>query len=130
MENRFNKGIKYEIYIGIKDKDSYEEILSVEDFKNILCEICTNKEINFSLLTQTGGYKHGKGYTTETSLRIIIIGIDEENNYYIAEATPRDNVEALVVTKLDEKQLKKVWDEIVLMDTYYLEDGNLTNMWY
>ena len=60
----------------------------------------------------------------------IIIGIDEENNYYIAEATPRDNVEALVVTKLDEKQLKKVWDEIVLMDTYYLEDGNLTNMWY
>ena len=78
MENRFNKGIKYEIFIGIKDKDSYEEILSVEDFKNILCEICTDKEINFSLLTQTGGYKHGKGYTTETSLRIIIIGIDEK----------------------------------------------------
>lgn len=60
----------------------------------------------------------------------IIIGIDEENNYYIAEATPKDDVEALVVTKLNEKQLKKTWNEIVLMDTYYLEDGNLTNMWY
>lgn len=60
----------------------------------------------------------------------IIIGIDDENNYYIAEATPKEKVEALVITKLDEKGLKKSWNEIVLMDTYYLEDGNLTNMWY
>ena len=85
MKNIFNKGIKYEIYIGIKDKDSYEEILSVVDFKDILCEICTDKKINFSLLTQTGGYKHDKGYTTETSLRIIIIVIDEKEINLLSE---------------------------------------------
>ena len=76
MENNFIKGIKYEIFIGLKDKDSYQEIFSVDDFKDALVSICKEKEINFSLLTQLGGYKHNKGYTTETSLRIIIIGIN------------------------------------------------------
>lgn len=102
MENRFNKGIKYEIYIGIKDKDSYEEILSVEDFKSILCEICADKEINFSLLTQTGGYKHGKGYATETSLRIIIIGIDEKEINLLSEKLKKKiNTDAVLITKAE-----------------------------
>ena len=96
----FINGIKYEIYIGIKDKDSYEEILSVEDFKNILCEICYAKQINFSLLTQTGGYKHGHGYTTETSLRIIIIGIDETEVELLSERLKKIiNTDAVLITK-------------------------------
>ena len=77
-DNRFQRGIKYEIFIGIKDKDSYQEILNVESFKNILVEVCTEKQISFSLLTQLGGFTHNKGYTTETSLRVIIIGISED----------------------------------------------------
>lgn len=97
---KFNSGIKYEIYIGIKDKDSYEEILSVEDFKNILCDICHTKKINFSLLTQTGGYKHDKGYTTETSLRIIIIGIDENEVRLLSERLKKKiNTDAVLITK-------------------------------
>ena len=32
----FEKGMKYEIFIGIKDKDSYQEIFNVNDFKNII----------------------------------------------------------------------------------------------
>lgn len=101
MEDKlFKKGIKYEIYIGIKDKDSYEEILSVEDFKNILCEICSDSQINFSLLTQTGGYEHDKGYTTETSLRIIIIGIDEKEINLLAERLKKKiNTDAVLITK-------------------------------
>lgn len=97
---KFLRGLKYEIYIGIKDKDSYEEILSVEDFKNILCEICHAKEINFSLLTQLGGYRHGKGYTTETSLRIIIIGIDENEVELLSRRLKRKiNTDAVLITK-------------------------------
>ncbi len=77
-DSKFQTGIKYEIFIGIKDKDSYQEILNVESFKKILVEVCTEKQISFSLLTQLGGYTHNKGYTTETSLRVIIIGINKE----------------------------------------------------
>ena len=40
QEELFNRNMKYEIFIGIKDKDSYEEILNVDDFKAMLTEIC------------------------------------------------------------------------------------------
>ena len=39
-EKLFQNGIKYEIFIGLKDKDTYDEILSIENFKKILSEIC------------------------------------------------------------------------------------------
>ncbi len=79
MENKekYTAGFCYEIYIGIKDKDSYLEHITVEDFCKTLTEICAQKDIAFSLITQLGGYQHGRGYTTETSLRIVIIGANE-----------------------------------------------------
>ena len=98
----FNKGIKYEIFLGIKDKDSYLEVLSVEDFKSILMEICTEKRISFTLLTQLGGYTHGKGYTTETSLRVIIIGLDEDEVALLGEHLKKKvNTDAILITKTE-----------------------------
>ena len=100
--NLFKSGVKYEVFIGIKDKDSYEEILDVNDFKDILTEICTEKQISFSLLTQLGGFTHGKGYTTETSLRVVIIGADEEEIVCLGERLKKEiNTDAVLITKTD-----------------------------
>ena len=99
-EMHFEKGMNYEIFVGIKDKDSYEELFSVDDFKKILTEICTEKEIGFSLVQQTGGYSHNKGYTTETSLRIILIGINEEEVELIGEKLKKIiNTDTILITK-------------------------------
>lgn len=96
----FKKGIKYEIFVGIKDKDSYEELLSVDDFKNILKEICVEKQINFSLITQLGGYTHDKGYTTETSMRVVVIGANKGEIKRIADWLKiRINTDTVLVTK-------------------------------
>lgn len=98
----FEKGLKYEIFIGIKDKDSYEELLSVEDFKRILTEICTEKQLSFSLLTQLGGYTHNKGYTTETSMRVIIIGISADEIVRIGERLKQMiNTDTILITRSD-----------------------------
>lgn len=103
MENlKFEKGVKFEIFIGIKDKDSYEEIFSADDFKQILTEICTEKEISFSLLTQVGGYTHNKGYTTETSLRIVLIGINEEEVHNLGNRLKTIiNTDTILITRSD-----------------------------
>ena len=69
---------KYEIYIGLKDKDTYKEIFSAEDFAKILSSHCSKTKIGFSLVNQLGGYTHNKGYVTETSVRITLFGIEEE----------------------------------------------------
>ena len=98
----FEKGVKFEIFIGIKDQDSYEEILSIDDFRKILVEICSEKEIGFTLLTQLGGYSHNKGYTTETSLRIVIIGLAEEEIIAIGEKLKKQiNTDTILITRSD-----------------------------
>ena len=98
----FQKGIKYEIFIGLKDKDTYDEILNVDSFKKVLSEICTEKHISFSLLTQFGGYSHNKGYTTETSLRVIIIGISEDELILLGKKL-KDiiNTDTILITKTE-----------------------------
>lgn len=101
-EQSFQKGIKYEIFIGLKDKDSYREILNVDSFRNLLTEICTEEQISFSLLTQFGGYTHNKGYTTETSLRVIIIGIAEEELVRLgAKLKELINTDTILITKTE-----------------------------
>lgn len=97
-----NNGNKYEIYIGLKDKDTYEEIFDEKTFATVLGKICTNHKIAFSLTTQVGGYAHNKGYVTETSLRITLIGIDKEELKKLALALKElVNTDTLLITRED-----------------------------
>ncbi len=97
---QFTRGWKHEIYIGIKDKDSYEEILTIDDFKRILSEICIKEKICFTLLSQYGGYTHNKGYTTETSLRIVIIGSTDEEIIRLGERLKKEiNTDTILISR-------------------------------
>ena len=101
-EKGFLKGNKYEIFIGLKDKDSYEEILTAEDFVRILTDICTKKNICFTLFKQYGGYTHNKGYTTETSLRVFVIGADEDEMTSLGLRLKKEiNTDTILITKSD-----------------------------
>ena len=96
----FESGVRYEEFVGLKDKDNYQELLTVDDFMRMLTEICTEKEISFSMLTQLGGYSHNKGYTTESSLRVVIIGIDEREVLLLADRLKQAiNTDTVLVTK-------------------------------
>ena len=101
-DNPFQKGTKYEIFIGLKDKDTYDEVITVDRFKKVLSEICSEKQISFTLLTQFGGYTHKKGYTTETSLRVIIIGINEDDLMLLGEKLKKIiNTDTILMTKTE-----------------------------
>ena len=58
----------------------------------------------------------------------IIIGIDENETYYVAESL--DGYYGLVVKEYKKKDMPDSWTFIMLMDDVYKSDGNLTNMWY
>ncbi len=54
------------------------------------------------MLTQFGGYTHNKGYTTETSLRVIIIGINEEEVELLGERLKKKiNTDTILITKTE-----------------------------
>lgn len=56
----------------------------------------------------------------------IIIGIDDDN-IYVAESLP--NLGGLVAKKYQKTKIRNTFTHVVLMDEYYVNDGNLTNMW-
>ncbi len=58
----------------------------------------------------------------------MLIGMDDEY-YYVAQAIWYDE-RGVVITKETKKSFLSEFPHIVLMDSYYEEDGNLTNMWY
>lgn len=57
----------------------------------------------------------------------IIIGIDN-NYYYVAQALWYDEV-GVIISKYKKNSLSSAFSEVVLMDKYYVKDGNLTYMW-
>lgn len=93
---------KYEIYIGLRDQDTYTEYFSTDDFRKMLVSICSDKKIGFSLTTQFGGYSHNKGYVTETSLRITLFGISEDEVRVIGEKLKKAvNTDTIMITRED-----------------------------
>lgn len=58
----------------------------------------------------------------------IIIGIDE-NNFYVAQALWEKTI-GVVITKYKKEELKSSFPHVILMDKYYKNDGDITNMWY
>lgn len=56
----------------------------------------------------------------------MIIGIDEDN-IYVAESLP--NLGGAVAKKYSKTNIENTFTHVVLMDEYYKNDGNLTDMW-
>lgn len=59
---------------------------------------------------------------------IAILAGQNENNYYIAETLPYLN--GVVLKEYSKKTVMKTFTHVVLMEDTYVEDGNLTDMWY
>lgn len=58
----------------------------------------------------------------------MIVGIDEAN-YYVAEAyweTPR----GVVINTYNKEKITEYFTNVILMDEYYKDDGNYTEIWY
>ncbi len=74
------------IYVGLRDKDSHEQIFETEKYKDELKEICKSYHAPFSLQVIEGGYFHDDGtWVEENSLLITLIGVSRKTAYAIAK---------------------------------------------
>ena len=93
---------KYEIYVGLNDKDTGKEKLTSDDFARILSEICANRKIGFTMSTQFGGYAHNQGYVVENSLKVTLLNIEEEQVEEIGRILKeRINTDTIMITSED-----------------------------
>ena len=92
--------IRHEIYVGLTDQYTNGEEFTVEDFASLLVSLFSKKEIGFSMIKQLGGYSHNQGYVTETSLRITLFGLSDEDVKEIAERLKIEvNTDTVMITK-------------------------------
>lgn len=90
-----------------------------------LGELVKTKKAIESGKIKVGDFVHN--YEGESHIGMII-GIDDEY-YYVAQAIwYKPN--GVCITKFTKEEMVKRWIDVVLLDEYYKDDGNLTNMWY
>ena len=61
---------------------------------------------------------------------IAVIAGEDDNNYYVAESLWYDPYISVTLVKYSKKTVFKRYYWVMLMDSYYKEDGELTKMWY
>lgn len=80
------KQLKYEIIIGLKDKDTYEQMLPTSKFVEIVTSVCKSNRIGYSIHTLDGGYIHENGtYIMEKSLNISLVYVTKKQALEIAK---------------------------------------------
>lgn len=77
---------RFQIYIGLKDKEKLMQLCTTEDFMEMVSGICADYRIAFSMNEQIGGYMMANGtYITENSLVMSISGFSQEQVLQLAE---------------------------------------------
>lgn len=77
---------EYQIYIGCKDGQTKEEVVTEEELRNLICAFFEKKHIDFSLVPLKGGFLHDTGeYVIEDTLCINIITDNEEGIISLAK---------------------------------------------
>lgn len=78
MAMRRKKAKRYTIYMGLADRNEYEQKVSFEKASSLVGNVCRNYNMSFSLVLQQGGYFHHNGqFVDEASLAVSLINADK-----------------------------------------------------
>lgn len=100
--------------LGAGDSISNDELTDLGDFKLLTNDLINSNKIKAGDLLNYWGHI------------AIIIGIDEEN-YYVAESL--QDFGGVTVNTYKKNKIRNTFKYVVLMDSYYNNDGNYTNYW-
>lgn len=78
---------KYELCIGLNDKDTHKQKIKTEDAIEIIKKYMKVQKQSFSLSVLIGGYLHenGKDYIIENSIKLELLEIDKKLDLFINE---------------------------------------------
>lgn len=75
----------YNIFIGLNDKDTLQQIMSTEKIIDLINKVCFQRQVGFSVTPSRGGYIHDNGtYVFEESVQLSLIGVTKEMALEIA----------------------------------------------
>ena len=99
--SKAESSIEYVMYIGLNDKDEYKQLISDEEAKSIIEEICFRYVDGFTIQKATGTWVDEKDVATyENTYVCYLYDTDEETVYSIAdEAIKQLNQNSILIKK-------------------------------
>ena len=100
MDSMYSPAEKYTIYIGLNDKDTYEQIVSTEDGIRRVNEICTHYVEGYTMQTAKGGWMDEKKILTEENTLIYsFYGVTDEQITQIMDDVLKElNQNSILIT--------------------------------
>lgn len=84
--DKTNKQTQTQIYVGLNDSKTGEQIFGTEKYLTILKNVCHSFKVAFSVHRVEGGYFHENGnYVEETTLVLTLMDTQEETVTEIAK---------------------------------------------
>ena len=78
---------EYQIYIGCRDSQLRDVIISEDELREIIVQFFKKKKIDFTLFSAQGGYLHEDGmFVSENTICINIIGNNDLNIIKLAKS--------------------------------------------
>lgn len=71
---------QYVLYIGLNDKDTYEQVIPTADAKDIVNRICTKYVEGYTVLEANGGWVDETGTLTEETTLVYMLSDAEEKD--------------------------------------------------
>lgn len=106
------KQYKYDFYLGIADKDSFQPT-DIEEAMARICAALGAMQLGFSVIRQEGGYCHADGtFVIEDSLRITFIHNEHD-----------EDIEETVRILMEEFNQEQVLVSKKIVDARYLQEG-------
>ncbi len=97
------KGLKYTLYIGLNDKDTYEQMISTEDALDKANQIVADHAGGYTQMSARGGWTNDDGTMGhENTLVYIIYDVDEASlKAMLDELLKEFNQSSILVEKVD-----------------------------
>lgn len=92
---------KYNMYVGLNDKDTYKQIISDDEAQKIVSDICLKYLDGYTVTKRQGVYKDEKGIVTQENSLVyeFYFATDEKIKSIMDEALVKLNQNSILVEK-------------------------------
>lgn len=98
---QMQQAVKYTLYIGLNDKDTYTQLIPDEEAEQRVCDIALKYVDGFTVLPAKGVYKDDKGVTTHESSLVLEVtsATDEQMSAMMKEIIHALNQNSVLIEK-------------------------------
>ncbi len=99
-QDPWNEDVQYLVHFGLNDKDTGEQIISMEKAQQLIQDICVEKGVGFTVYNAYGAYvEDGTPQTNDTLVFSLVLVTEDTVNEIANEAMEKLNLASVFIIK-------------------------------